>query len=140
MVAPCCFSQQQLSFLIPGKRQSLQQLSCTQVIRAQPGSHTLIPNRKVTTSQISRQLRQHSSRPSLCVHARNKDSYKNWIGAEESQDEPQEQQEFVDAPTSGSLEISKISDDVRDRVERAMETLNCRATVGDVAGAAGPPG
>lgn len=71
------------------------------------------------------------------MHARNKDSYKNWIGAEESQDEPQEQQEFVDAPTSGSLEISKISDDVRDRVERAMETLNCRATVGDVAGAAG---
>ena len=51
------------------------------------------------------------------THARRPD-FQDWIGAES---EPQEQQEFkeefADAPTSGSLEISKISSNVRDRVE-----------------------
>ncbi len=109
--------------------------------REQVSSHSRRSSNNIQTFGPQQHLQ--SSRPSLCVHARKRPdgSYKDWIGAEASQDEPQEQQEFqqefVDAPTSGSMETSKISSNVRERVEQAMETLSCRATVGDVAGAAG---
>lgn len=139
MLAPSCGSQHLRPPLISSsKRQP--RLACIRQQGSLPAKRvSLSVNQQSCSSSFSYQ-QQRPSRPSLLLRARGKDSYKSWIGAEESQesvDEPQDQQEFVEAPSSGSLEISKISSNVRDRVESAMETLNCRATVGDVAGAAG---
>lgn len=139
MLAQSCGSQHlRLPAVSSSKRQP--RLACIRQQNPSSASRVSSSNSQHSCSSSFKYQQQRPTRPSLALRARGKDSYKSWIGAEESQasvDEPQDQQEFAEAPTTGSLEISKISSNVRDRVESAMETLNCRATVGDVAGAAG---